>query len=178
MNDDFSIIEFYKELESFLPTSTAEKRKMWINTIIEKDIDIKELSELLKCEQKIATRFLWLLSEIGIANSKKLFTELPFLLDFSNQINPIYKQSFANFWLIAGIPPENEGTAIDLSFKWLLSNDTNVTIKSRSIWVLLKLIKKYPELKNELKLCLKDQMDKHTKDFEKRATKILMQIEK
>ena len=65
MNVNFSNTEFYKELESSLPASTGEKRKMWATTIIEKDIDIKDLSKLLKCEQKIATRFLWLLSEIG-----------------------------------------------------------------------------------------------------------------
>ena len=87
------------------------------------------------------------------------------------------KRPLPHFGSIVGVPPENEGRAIDLLFQWLLSADTNVTIKSRSLWVLLKLTKKYPELKNELKLCLQDQMDKYTNDFKKRATKILIEIE-
>ncbi len=149
---------------------------MWATTIVEKDIDIKYLSKLLKSEQKIATRFLWLLSEIGVANPNKLFCELPFLLDLSDQLNPAYKTSFATLWLITGVPSENEGRAIDLLFQWLLSSDTNVTIKSRSLLVLFKLTKKYPGLKNELRLCLKEQVDKHSIDFEKRATKILNNI--
>ena len=177
MKVDFLNTEFYKELEFFLPTSTAEKRKMWAATIVEKNIDIKDLSKLLKCEQKIASRFLWLLSEIGELNPNKLFIELPFLLDLCDRLNHTYKKSFATFWLIAGVPSENEGRAINLLFQWLLSADTNVTIKSRSLLVLFKFTKKYPELKNELKLCLKDQMDKHTNDFKKRATKILIEIE-
>ena len=83
--------EFYKELEFSLATSTGEKRKIWATTIIEKDIDIKELSKLLKCEQKIAIRFLWLLSDIGILNPNKLLAELPFLFDLCEHLNPLYK---------------------------------------------------------------------------------------
>lgn len=174
---NFSITEFYKELEYSLPTSTSVNRKIWVNKIIEEDIAIKDLANLLKCEQKIATRFQWLLSEIGLANPKKLFAELPFLLIFFDQLNPNYKTSLASYWHIAGVPPENEGVAIDWLFQWLLSNDVNMTIKSRCILVLFKLTKKYPELKNELALCLKDQQHKYSKDFEKRVTKILNKLE-
>ncbi len=177
MNVNFSNTEFYRELESSLPASTGKQRKMWAATIVENNIAIKDLSKLLKCEQKIASRFLWLLSDIGILNPNKLLNELPFLLDLCEQLYPTYKTSFASFWLYAGVPPENEGRAIDLLFQWLLSADTNVTIKSRSLWVLVKLTKKYPELKNELKFCLEDQKDKHTNDFEKRANKILAALE-
>ncbi len=178
MNTNFSKTKFYNELESSLPASTAEKRIIWATTIIERDIDIKYLSKLLRGEQKIAIRFLWLLSEVGALNPNRLLIELPFLLDLCDQLNPIYKTSFANFWLIAGVPSENEGQATDLLFQWLLSADTNVTIKSRSLRVLFKLTKKYPELKNELKLCLNDQMDKHSHDFKKRAGKILSEMER
>lgn len=177
MNVNFSHTNFYKELESSLATSTEEQRKVWATTIIEKEIDIKGLSKLLRNERRIAARFLWLLSGVGILNPNKLFIELPFLLDLCHQLNPIYKTSFANFWLIAGIPSENEGEAIDLLFKWLLSNDTNITIKSRSLLVLFNLTKKYPELKNELKICLEDQIDRHSNDFKKRANKILIKLE-
>lgn len=178
MGTKFSDTEFYKELEFILPSSNGEQRKIWVTAIIEKGINIQDLSGLLTGEYKIATRFLWLLSEIGLECPDKLFTALPFLLDFTDNLNPIYKTSFANFWLIAGIPPENEGKAIDLSFQWLLSNDINVTIKSRSVLVLFKLTKKYPEIKEELKICLMDQMDKYSKDFRKRASKILLEIER
>ncbi|MDF3026029.1 MAG: hypothetical protein K0S23_336 [Fluviicola sp.] len=178
MSTGFSNTEFYKELESVLPTSLGDQRKIWVASIIEKNIDIRDLASLLNGEYKVASRFLWLLSEIGLARPDKLFAALPFLLDFTDNMNPVYKTSFANFWLIAGIPPENEGKAIDMSFQWLLSNETNVTIKSRSVLVLFKLTKKYPEIKEELKLCLEDQMDKYSNDFRKRAVKILRELER
>ncbi|MES2679020.1 MAG: hypothetical protein V4635_04005 [Bacteroidota bacterium] len=168
--------DFYRELESQIATSSGEKRKIWANTIIEKDISLKELSGLLKGEHKIASHFLWLISEIGILNPNKLLIELPFLLDLSDSLNPAYKTSLVSFWHYAGVPPENEGKAIDLLFQLLQSADTNVSIKTRCIWVLLKLAKKYPELKNELKVCLYDQNDKHTKDFKKRTVKLLLEL--
>jgi hypothetical protein len=177
MNTGFSITDFYKELAYSLPKSTSHTRKIWVNKIISEDIAIKDLSNLLKSEHKTATRFQWLLSEIGLANPNKLLNELPFLLVFFDQLNPVYKSSLASYWLIAGVPSKNEGVAIDLLFQWLLSNHVNVTIKSRSIMVLFKLTKKYPELKNELVFYLKDQQHKYSKDFEKRVSKILNKLE-
>jgi hypothetical protein len=177
MDTDFSNTEFYKELESILPASLGDQRKRWVTAIIENEIDIRDLAGLLKGEYKVASRFLWLLSEIGLVCPDKLFAALPFLLDFTDNLNPVYKTSFANYWLIAGLPPENEGKAIDLLFHWLLSNETNVTIKSRSASMLFKLTKKYPELKDELRLCLIDQMDKYSNEFKKKAVKILRELE-
>lgn len=62
------------------------------------------------------------------------------------------------------------------SNKWLLATDTNVSIKSRSLSVLFRLTKKYPELKKELKLSLEDLMDKHSKEFKKKAVKIITEL--
>ncbi|TSJ47969.1 hypothetical protein [Fluviicola chungangensis] len=169
--------DFYSELESSLAGSTEAQRKAWATLLVEQNGDLKQLSGLLRCDRKTATRFLWMLSGVGIMNPGKLYEALPFLLEYVEAINPAYLTSFANYWLIAGVPPQNEGKAIDLSFEWLISAETNVTIKSRAAFVLLKLTRKYPELKNELRFCLEDQMDKYSKDFKKRAVKNLKDLE-
>ena len=150
---------------------------MWATFIIEKNIDLKEPAELLKCEEKIATKFLWMLSDIGILSPNKLLLELPYLLNICNTVNQDYKTSFASFWLYVGVPSENEGEAIDLLFQFLVSPKTNVTVKSRSVLVLFNLTKKHPELKNELRYSLNDQLNKYSKDFDKRAAKILLQLD-
>ena len=46
------------------------------------------------------------------------------------------------------------------------------------IFILLNLAKKLPELKNELKLCLEDQMDKYSKDFRKRSGRIILLLKR
>src|SRR5687768_3004473 len=109
MKTPFPNIEFYKELESSLPASTQAQRTKWATTIVENDIDLKDLSELLKCEHKIASRFLWLLSDVAILNPPTLLKVLPFLFELSEQLNPLYKMSFASYWHYVGVPPENEG---------------------------------------------------------------------
>jgi len=169
------INNFYTELEKLLPQSTAHHRKIWASKIIEDDIDLNHLIALVKSEKKVSTRFLWLLSEVGYLNPNKLFQILPLLLELSNTMD--IKNSIATFWLIAGIPTENEAQSIDLLFNWIQSSSTNVTTKSRSIFVLLNLTIKYPELKHELKICLEDQLNKHTADFNKRVIKILKTLE-
>ncbi len=169
--------DFYQELESDLPKSTEEQRQIWARIIVEQDLDLRELSKLVFLNKKVATRFLWMLSGVGMIRPQKLFHALPFLFKLFDELDPAYKTAFANYWRIAGVPPEDEGKAIDLLFEWLLSAQITVTIKSRAIFVLFELTKKYPELKNEFKLCLIDQMDKYSKDFKKRAGKILLEME-
>ena len=178
MNTNFSLSEFHNELKSSLLESTKEIRKEWIAIILENNIEIKSFFDLLKSDHKIAIRFLWFLSEIGLTNQEKLLSELPILFKEYENLHPRYKTSFASFWYLVGVPQENEGKAIDLLFHWLLSNQTNVTTKSRSLSVLFKLTQKYPELKNELVFSLKDQMHKCTKSFEKKANKILIEMSK
>lgn len=118
-----------------------------------------------------------MISDIAILSPNRLLSELPYLLTFCSTINQDYKTYFASYWLYVGVPTENEGEAIDLLFQFIMSPKTNVTVKSRSTLVLFNLSKKYPELKNELRYSLKDQLNKYSKDFDKRITKILMLIE-
>lgn len=177
MTTENSFIEFYHKLEHALPKSTADERMKWASIIIDRNYDLKELSKLLFENKQISTRFLWLLSDIGGIDSKVLFDELPYLFNLRDKINHLEtKASFANYWLLVGVPIQNEAEAITLLFEWLQSNEVNVHTKSRSLFVLFNLTKKYPELKNELKLCLEDQLDKNTPDFNKRANKILVEL--
>jgi hypothetical protein len=172
------LAQFHNELKNSLPESSGADRKMWATKIIQDNLSIKDLSELLNYEKKVASRFSWLLSDIGLLNPNKLFGQLPYLFELSNQIDHInFKQSFATYWLISGIPLENEAKAIDLLFNWIRSSDTNVTTKSRSLYVLFDIAQKYPDLKNELRITLKNQLDKNTKEFRKRAIKLLKKLE-
>ena len=171
-------LELYNELKLSLPTSSAEERKVWASIIIEEEIEIKDLSNLLFCEKKIASRFSWLLSGIGALDSNKLLNELPFLYSISDQITNInFKHSFATYWSLCGVPSQNEAEAIDLLLGWIQSSKINVTTKSRSLFAFYNLTKKYPDLHNELKHCLEDQLDKNTTEFKKRALKILDKLD-
>lgn len=169
--------DFQDELIALLPTSSARQRKEWAHRILNEELDLKALSNLLYQEQKVATRFAWLLSELGEIAPQRLFRELPYLFGLTGQIDHFdFTVSFAMYWRLCGVPEVNEPRAINLLFGWLRSAETNVTIKSRALFVLYDLSIKYPELKNELKLSLENQMELSTPDFQKRAYSILNKL--
>lgn len=169
--------KFYFDLENGLAHSSSAERINWATQIINHNIDLRKLCTVLKSEEKTATRFAWLLSEIGELSPVTLFHELPFLLKISKEINHFnFKESFANYWRISGIPEENEAEANELLFVWLQSASISVTIKSRAILVLYELTKKYPKLKNELRVGIEMQKGKYTKDFAKRSQKVLEKL--
>ena len=172
-----SKINLYQELQELLPSSDGNQRKSWAKTIVENDIDLLELSDLLFCEKKIALRFSWLLSDIGMISPKKLRDALPDLLQKSEQVDHFpFVESFATYWQIAGVPESNESQAIDHLFGWIISGDTNTTTKSRSAKTLFQLAQKYPDLKNELSISLKSQIGKYSRDFDKKMLRLLTRL--
>jgi hypothetical protein len=64
------------------------------------------------------------------------------------------KLAFTRLWQLCGVPNENESDAIELLFGYLNSREIDITTKSRALFVLVGLINKYSELKNELKRTL------------------------
>ncbi len=178
MNSNRKHSTFLEELKTFLPNSSAQQRRNWASIIIEKNLSIRKLSDLLFLDYKIASRFLWLLTDIGEIDNQKLKDDLVFLFDRCIMLNHIKPEpSFANYWLVCGLPVEKEAEYIDYLFKWLSSSESNVTTKSRSLFVLFKLTEKYPDICNELKLVIHEQLDRNTVDFKKRARKILAQLD-
>ena len=179
MKSESNIHPIFTELKHSLTTSSNEQRKVWAAAIIQEKLTIRSLSSLLLLEDKIASRFLWLLTEIGEADTQRLQDDLVFLFDLCQTLEHIkYEASFANYWLICGVPIEKEAEYIDFLFTWLSSPKTNITTKSRSVFVLFQLTQKHPDIRNELKLRIHEQLDRKTGSFKKRALKILARLEK
>lgn len=179
MKQNFSVVAFFEELRNELPISDAEKRQSWAKSIIENRINLTELSQLLHEDKSVAMRYVWLLTDVGLLNGNTLFHALPFLYEKSKKISHFkFAESFANYWLIAGVPEKQEAEATNLCFDWIRSNEVNVTIKSRAIKVLLSLVRKYPDLKNELSICLREQMNLHTENFRTTVIRALEEINK
>ncbi len=164
----------YQELQAQLPTSDGADRRRWAKQIIVQGADLKELCQLVFEEKKTATRFSWLLSDVGIEDAKQLFDVLPYLFAQRDKTDiPNFEQQFAKYWRICGIPEDDKGTAIDLMFQWLTDPHVSTHIKTVSLDVLRELIKEYPELKNELQLCL-EQLPEDIPVSLKKAMKKIM----
>lgn len=167
---------FHAQLNMQLERSSSGDRKSWAHTIISQNIPITSLAPLLSSGGKTASHFLWLISDVALQNPQRFLKELPELFEFVEKNHPEHLSSFASWWHYCGVPEENEAKAIDYLFKWVLSAETKPYIKTRALWVLVELSKKYPELKQELKICVGEEMDKYSAEFRKRAVKILAEL--
>lgn len=171
-------LEFTVFLSENMSRSSHADRQKWIKKVIDKRMSIISLIDFFLIQNKnITNRFLWMLSDLGQISPPDLLEVLPYLLSKRHTIKiKNIEATFANYFLLVGVPLVNESEVIDLMFKWILSKDMNVTTKSRSIVVLDNLVKKYPELKNEFRLCLEDQLEKHTKSFDKKVRHIIISM--
>jgi hypothetical protein len=71
------------------------------------------------------------------------------------------------------IPKTLWGETVDICFKFLLSTKEPVAIKVFSMTVLYRIAQKEPDLKNELKIAIEDQMPYSSPAFVSRGKKIL-----
>lgn len=177
MTKKSNFLAFIEELKQFLPTSTSVQRDDWAQRIVKNDWKIRDLSFLLQEDPKTATRFLWLLTHVGQTSPEKLCSELPYLFAVCEAIDSAYLPSFATFWSVAGIPEEQEGRAVDVLFDLIRNPKTTVTIKSRALIALAKLISNYPELQSEWRICLEEQQNQHSATYRKRVRKWLIESE-
>lgn len=169
--------DFYLFLEKALLSSTSQDRKRWAILLIEKDFDLKILSKLLFTEQKLATKFAWFISEIGFIKPELLLNHLPFLISIYPKVKSLNPESsYANYWLIAGIPINNEAQVINLLLSWLQNPCLNSTTHWRAIQIMIKITEKYPELNNEFRLSIEGLLDIHSTSFSKKLKQVLQKI--
>jgi hypothetical protein len=74
------------------------------------------------------------------------------------------------------IPEKLHGTIADICFKYLQNPSEAIAIKVFSMTIIHNLTKNYPELKDELKFILEEQMPFQSAGFRSRAGKILRSL--
>lgn len=159
--------------------NSDECRKKWARYIIKNKIELTDLVGLLDHEMPVSMRFIWLVGDLCEHAPNVARPSVIYFYSKRNQIKfANFNRSLAKMFWLAGIPEEIEGAAIDEMFKWLLDPKVGVSAKNYSLSALLDLTNKYPEVKNELKIVIEDQLDKNSSSFEKTAMRILKELEK
>lgn len=167
----------FHDLNKNLADSSFAERRVWAKEITAQPDILKKLLPMLFGAKKTAYRFSWLLSDIGEADPNVLYRELEYLFEHKHKTSaPKFEQQFVKYWRICGVPEANKGEAIDLMFNYLLNPKINTHIKTISLTVLHNLCNEYPELKNELKLCIENQLEHSSTSFKKAVNKILSEL--
>ncbi len=169
--------QFYQELQLELPTSDTATRFEWAKVIVRKQWDITLLFPFLLDEFKLASRCAWFLSDIGMHDANLLSEYLDFFFKKRKEIETFnFESAFIKYWTICGIPEIHEGEALDIAFGYLTNPKTKVHIKTLSASLVFELSKKYPDLKNELKIILEEEKERNSISFRHRANKLLKQL--
>lgn len=151
--------------------------KKWARHISEQKIAMQELLGLLDDDRYTKLRFLWMTGGLVEIDPELVYPVIPYFFAKRHEIGvPNYNRSLAKLFWLSGIPEEIEAEAIDELFNWILDAGSNTSAKSFAVLALHKLTQQYPDLKNELKLVIEDQLQKNGTSFEKRAGKVLAQL--
>ena len=106
----------------------------------------------------------------------------PFLEDVIDNLNhPVHdavKRNTIGLLQEMEIPDDQMGKVADLCFGYLSSAKEPVAVKAFSMTVLLKIVQHYPELKEELKNLIEDQMPFGSAGFQSRGKRVLKALEK
>ncbi|HHG86018.1 MAG TPA: hypothetical protein ENJ82_14820 [Bacteroidetes bacterium] len=158
------------ELRTSLGESTLAERSVWVQQVFTQKLNVMRLCILLQADTKVATRFSWMLTEIGEADAGMLLAVLPALFRERFQTNVKgFPVKFSKYWRVVGVPLENEAVAIDLLFEWLSGGEVNISTRTYSASVLFNLVAKYGDLRHELRIVLEEKRDKYSRAFQKKV---------
>lgn len=153
--------------------SDANCRK-WASHIIQNNLAIMDLVELIHNEHPVAMRFSWVLGCICELAPGVVYPAINYFFSKRGEIQiPNFNRSLAKMFFLSGVPDEIEGEAADALFRWLQDPVSNVSTKTYTLSALNKLTIKHPELKNELKMVVEEQLYKNSSSFEKLAMKVM-----
>ncbi len=144
----------------------------------------KSFKELMKCfmsnEYRLAQRAAW---SVSWAAKKKPEMIEPYIKDLvaalrkKNIHNAVIRNSVRILETIE-IPEQFHGEVMNACFSFIETPSTPVAIKAFSLTTLFNLSKKYPEIKNELRLIIEERWNPETAAFKSRGRKILKAINK
>lgn len=118
---------------------------------------------------------------VGICARKKPELIKPYLekmiRNLDQPIHDAVKRNTLRIFQDIEIPENLHGNILEKCFEYLNSNKEPVAIKVFAMTVIFNLTKCYPELANELKIIIEDQMPYGTAGFKSRGSKILKKLQ-
>ena len=145
--------------------------------------DQESFDELIKLflgkEYRVIQRAAWIVSHCADEHPWLIEKHIePMLLNLQNPVGDPVKRNTLRVLRYVEIPEDLMGIAADLCFKFLLSGKEPVAIKVHAMDILFSIVKVFPELKEELKVAIEDQLPFGSAGFKNRGGKILKALEK
>lgn len=142
----------------------------------------KNFKELMQCflddEYRLAQRAAWSVSWAARKKPEMIAPHIRELVSVlrKKKVHDAVIRNSVRVLQDIDIPDEFHGEVMDACFHFLEKPSTAVAIKAFSLTTLFNLSKKYPEIKQELKLIIEDRLEHETAAFRSRAKKILSKL--
>ena len=145
--------------------------------------DDKRLAELMDIffqgSWELVQRSAWVVGKLA-ESSNLLYPYLPQMIKNvqRKKIHDAVKRNTVRTWQFMNIPEDYLGEVAEICFDFLASKKEPVAIKVFSMVVLEGIIEKVPELKDELRFLIEEQMPFASAGFKSRGKKVLAKIAK
>jgi hypothetical protein len=178
IQEQLRITEFSARMRQSLSEDVSEQnRRLWADLVLARHIPVTSLVNTVLEPHPAGMRFIWM---IGGLCDKRPEVIYPAVRDFYEVREKVtfrnYDRSLAKMFHLAGIPQEMEGEITDQLFKWLMDPLITVTTKEYAMLALLKVVRKHPDIKGELRAVLEDQMERNTPAFRKKVARVLLSL--
>ncbi len=130
-------------------------------------------------EYRVTQRAAWLVSHCVDAHPGLLKKHLKSMIEnLEKPVHVAVKRNTLRILQFIEIPEDLLGLTADICFKFLKSGKETIAVKVFAMTVLYNIVKKYPELKEELVISIEEQMPFGSAGFKGRGRKILKALSK
>ncbi|PSL43700.1 hypothetical protein CLV51_1079 [Chitinophaga niastensis] len=134
----------------------------------------------LEDDYRVVQRAAWVVSFVAAKHPALLTPHLPAMVTKMEAAGlPVaVKRNVLRVLQYLPIPSDLHGAVMNTCFTFLEEPTETVAVKAFSMTVLANLAKDYPEIKNEIRLLIEDQLENSpTAGFRSRAKKVLKEIQ-
>lgn len=126
---------------------------------------------------RVGQRSAWAVNYCATRHPHLIKPYLNKMIDYMHQtVHVAVKRNTLRLLQFIDIPEKLSGKIANICFEFLQSKDEPVAVKVFSMSVLAKICKTHPDLKNELKIIVEEQLPYSTAGFLSRAKKILKEL--
>ncbi len=138
-------------------------------------VELKKIIDIIYNEKApLPQRASWLLSTINNIHPELLRPYIPLFIDSIKKLKiDGIKRNMTAVLASVKIAENLHGKLVNLCFDLLLSSEETVVVKVHAMQAIANIAKHHPELKNELKAAIEDQLPKTSAAFHARAKFIL-----
>ncbi|MCX6297276.1 MAG: hypothetical protein NTX97_14695 [Bacteroidetes bacterium] len=141
----------------------------------DKPLEFRKIIKIIYNEKPpLPQRAAWLLVAVNNKYPELLKEYIPKFISDINSFNlDALKRNMSRVIASHKIPKKLQGKLVTICFDLILSNEETVAVKVNAMQCIANIAKEHPELINELKAAIEDQLPKTTAAFHARARMVL-----